>query len=56
MLTVVLIILIAIIAFGLGWFLNSWLGQNSLKRAEQQAKEILELAQEEAENEKKKNS
>ncbi|MCD6375460.1 MAG: ribonuclease Y [Caldisericaceae bacterium] len=53
MLTVVLIILIAIIAFGLGWFLNSWLGQNSLKRAEQQAKEILELAQEEAENEKK---
>ncbi len=51
--TVVLIILIAIIAFGLGWFLNSWLGQNSLKRAEQQAKDILELAQEEAENEKK---
>ncbi len=53
MLTVVYLALVAIIAFGLGWFLNAWLGQKSLKRAEQQAKEILETAQEEAENEKK---
>ncbi len=48
-----IIVLLMVVAFSLGWLLNSWLGKNNLKKIQQQAQEIIDNARYEAENEKK---
>ncbi len=49
----IILITIAAIAFIAGWVLNSFLGKSSLNAAKEQAKDILDEAREDADNERK---
>ncbi len=53
LIVLVIAIVAALIGFGLGWVLNSKIGQTSIERAKEESKRIIEDAQKEAKNLKK---